>query len=201
MGRRQPDARRRLQDAALELFELNGYASTTAAAIGQHAGVTERTFFRHFPDKRDVLVGDQQRLQQLLTETADAQPADADALTVALAGLEAVAGQLEHQRDRQRRRARVVAVTPELRERDLTKMAAWTSALAGSLRRRGTPEPSAQLAAAVAVITFIGAYQQWNREPATQLCTLLHDQVERLHQLHRLGPGDARPPNVSENAT
>ncbi len=183
MGRRQPDARQRLQDAALELFELNGYANTTAAAISRHAGVTERTFFRYFPDKRDVLVADQQRLQQLLTETADAQPADADPLTVALAALKAVAGQLEHQRGRQRRRARLIAVTPELRERDLTKMAAWATAIASSLRQRGTPTPSAGLAAAVAVATFISAYQHWNQEPATQLATLLHDQVERLHQL------------------
>jgi len=173
VGRRQPEARQRLQEAALELFEEHGYRNTTAAGIAARAGVTERTFFRHFPDKRDVLVVDHQRLQQRLLEAADSQPDGLSPLAVATAALEAVAGLLDQHRDRQARRSRIIRETPELSERELTKMAAWGAALADRLRERGVPAADAGLAAAVAIATFISTYQRWDHEPAACLVTLL----------------------------
>jgi AcrR family transcriptional regulator len=160
MGRWEPDAKGRLMVAALELYTERGYEQTTVADIAQRAGVTERTFFRHFADKREVLFDGAGTLQ----ETVVTAIADASALPVAQvvgAAMERAAAMMQERRDFARQRAAAIAANPSLQERELLKLAALGAAAAAALRDRGVPEPTATLAAEVGVTVFKVAFEQW----------------------------------------
>ncbi len=167
MGRWEPDARGRLIRAAAELFERRGFEQTTTADIAERAGVTERTFFRHFPDKREVLFDGSHQLQHTIDEAIAAAPADLSSLEAAIAGMAATAGTFNEIREHALRRAAIVAATPSLQERELLKLAAMTDATAAALRRRGAGEPTATLAAHSAVTVFHLAFTHWIHAGAT----------------------------------
>ncbi|HTX63209.1 MAG TPA: helix-turn-helix domain-containing protein, partial [Acidimicrobiales bacterium] len=114
MGRWQPDSRGRLQEAALALYAEKGFEQTTAAEIAARAGLTERTFFRHFADKREVLFGGSSLLRDRIVEgVSHAPPAEGPLESVAR-GLDAAAGMLgEARRDLSRQRHAVIAANPE----------------------------------------------------------------------------------------
>jgi AcrR family transcriptional regulator len=161
MGRWQPDARGRLERAALELYAEDGFEQTTVAAIASRAGLTERTFFRYFADKREVLFSGAGALQELLvTALADAPdalaPIDAIAAALAAAGV-----LLQERREFAHQRQRIIAATPELQERELIKLASLASAMAETLRRRGVTEPTASLAAEAGIAVFRIAFERW----------------------------------------
>src|SRR6202046_243994 len=124
MGRWEPDSRGRLQEAALALYAERGFDQTTAAQIADRAGLTERTFFRHFADKREVLFGGSAVLQErIVTGGAEAPPPDGprEAGGCGLAAAASVLGQFR--RDLSRQRYEVIVANPELRERELAKLA------------------------------------------------------------------------------
>ena len=77
MTRWEPGAPERLAQAALELYAERGFEQTTVAEIAKRAGLTERTFFRHFTDKREVLFAGQDDFQRLFVTEVEAAPADA----------------------------------------------------------------------------------------------------------------------------
>ncbi|WP_129838155.1 TetR/AcrR family transcriptional regulator [Streptomyces sp. RFCAC02] len=161
MSRWEPDARGRLTRAALRLYGERGFEQTTVAEIAKCAGVTERTFFRHFADKREVLFGGSETLEERFAgAVADAPPAAApmDALA---AGLDAVAGLFADRRAFARERQTVIMANAELRERELTKLASLSAALAGALRTRGVAEPAASLAAEAGVAVFKVGFERW----------------------------------------
>lgn len=160
MGRWEPDARRRMQQAALELFAERGYAGTTAAEVAERAGLTERTFFRHFPDKREVLFADD-GLRDRLAAAVAAAPEGAAPVDAVAAGLDAAAAELQGRREAVAQRARIVAAHAELRERELAKLASWSDELEGVLRGRGLSRPEARLLAEVSVAVFRAAYRRW----------------------------------------
>src|SRR6478609_3958680 len=141
MGRWEPDAQGRMARAALELYAERGYEQTTVQDIAARAGVTERTYFRHFADKREVLFDGAHTLERLAVAGVADAPQGAGPLEAAGAGV--VRGCDT--------RAGVVAANPGLQERELLKMAALGAALAGALRDRGVPAPVAALAAEAAV--------------------------------------------------
>src|SRR5271169_4083686 len=91
MSRWEPDARERLVRAALDLFAEQGYDDTTVVQIAERAGLTKSTFFRHFPDKREVLAAGQDTLCQLLSDGIGDAPSSATPLEAVGAGLEAAA--------------------------------------------------------------------------------------------------------------
>jgi AcrR family transcriptional regulator len=153
--------------AAAELFEQHGYDQTTTADIARNAGVTERTFFRHFPDKREVLFDGALRLQDTIDEAIAAAGDDASPLDVALAGIAATAEIFNGMREHARRRAAIIAATPSLQERELLKLAGMAQGTAAALRRRGVGEPTATLAAQTAVSVFHVAFAQWIQARAT----------------------------------
>jgi AcrR family transcriptional regulator len=161
MGRWEPGARTRMVGAALELFAERGFEQTTAADIAERAGVTERTFFRHFADKREVLFDGSGRLQAHVDAAIAAAPAELSPLEVAVAGMAASAEFFDESRDRALRRAAVIAANPSLQERELLKLAAMTEATAAALRERGVVEPTATLAAHSAVTIFHVAFGRW----------------------------------------
>ncbi|HET9078761.1 MAG TPA: TetR family transcriptional regulator [Acidimicrobiales bacterium] len=161
MGRWEPNARGRLEQAAMELYVERGFDNTTVAEIASRAGLTERTFFRHFADKREVLFGGAPALEErLVGAVLDAPAATAPLDAVALA-LEAAGSFFEGNRDRVRSRQMVVESNPELRERELIKLASLASALADALRRRGVQDPAAALAAEAGLAVFRVALGRW----------------------------------------
>lgn len=184
MGRWEPEARRRMQEAALELFGECGYAQTTAAEVAERAGLTERTFFRHFSDKREVLFADED-LRDRLTTAVAAAPEGAPHVEAVAAGLEAVAVELEGRREASERRARIIAAHTELQERELKKLASWSEALEGVLRERGMSEPDAELLAEVSVAVFRVAYRRWLDKGTKEggLVAAVHEILTGLHSL------------------
>ena len=162
MTRWEPNARGRLELAALELYSERGYDQTTVAEIARRAGLTERTFFRHFADKREVLFYGSGMLRDGLVKGIEDAPAGLPPIDAVGAALEAVADSLfEERRDRARQRQAIVVATPELQERELIKMATLSAGVAGALRRRGVTDPGASLAAEAGVAVFRVAFQRW----------------------------------------
>ncbi|MEU9446550.1 helix-turn-helix domain-containing protein [Streptomyces sp. NPDC048304] len=161
MGRWQPDARGRLAKAALELYAEHGYEQTTVAEIAKRAGLTERTFFRHYADKREVLFSGAADLEALIVRTVADAPRSAAPLDALAAGLDSVAEVFTDQREHARRRHAVITAHAELQERELIKLASMASALADTLRGRGVAEPTASLAAEAGVAVFKVAFERW----------------------------------------
>jgi len=162
MARWQPDARGRLRRAALELYGEHGFDQTTVAQIAERAGLTERTFYRHFADKREVVFsGEVHRV--LVSALADA-PASMSAIEAVTAALDAAGAVLDERRDMTRRRQAVIAANPGLQEREQIKYAILAEDLAEALRRRGVEPSPAHLAADAGVAVFRAAFERWIAE-------------------------------------
>jgi AcrR family transcriptional regulator len=167
MGRWQPNARGRLEKAAMELYGERGFDQATVAQIAERAGLTERTFFRHFADKREVLFAGSGQLQDLLVQTVTDAPATATPIDAVAAGIEAIGTVLQESRGRAfaRQRQSIVAASSELRERELNKMSSLAGALADTLRRRGVGEPAASLLADIGIAVFRISFERWVSGP------------------------------------
>ena len=161
MARWEPDSRGRLEQAALALYAERGFENTTVAEIAARAGLTERTFFRHFADKREVLFWGAAMLEQLAVGAVEAAPESSSPIDAITTGLEATGPMFEERRDYARRRQRVIDANAELRERELIKLASLASALAGALRRRGVADPAATLTAEAGIAVFKVAFARW----------------------------------------
>ncbi len=169
MPRDGAHARARLREAALELYRERGYDETTTAQIAARAGVTERTYFRHFADKREVLFDGEAELRAILLDAIAAAPAALAPLPVLVRALTAAVPLLIANRPIAEQRAQVIAVTPALQERAYAKTAALTDALANALAKRGIAPPTARLAAQVAMAAFDRASRRWAGDPAIDL--------------------------------
>jgi len=162
MVRWAPDARGRLERAAFELYGERGFDSTTVAEIAERAGLTERTFFRHFADKREVLFFGAAALQAFLVNEVDSAPGSAAPIEMVVAALDTAAATFfEEGHDRARQRQAIIAANTELQEREVVKLAALASALADALRRRGVGDPGASLAAETGIAVFKIAFEAW----------------------------------------
>ena len=168
MARWEPNARQRLVLAALDLFAEQGYDNTTIAEIATRAGLTKTTFFRHFPDKREVLFAGQEVHSRLLADGAAAAPESATPLEAVAAALDALTASFTaEQREFGPRLLAVIAGNPELLERATFKRAALAAALASALGKRGVPDLTASLAADLGVGAFYRAFGRWV-EPSSQ---------------------------------
>jgi len=165
MGRWEPDARGRLAKAAMALYAEQGFERTTVAEIAARAGLTERTFFRHFADKREVLFYGMEMMRDLLVRAVADAPDSATAIDAVSAAFEAAGAMLQENPERVRLRDAIVSANAELRERELIKLAAFASAVASALRDRGIPEPAASVAAETGVAVFKVAFARWVSEP------------------------------------
>ncbi|MFI1363347.1 TetR/AcrR family transcriptional regulator [Streptomyces griseochromogenes] len=161
MGRWEPDARGRLATAALELYSERGYEQTTVAEIAKRAGLTERTFFRHYADKREVLFAGSGDLQELFVRAVAGAAESVAPVDALAAGLDAVSEVFVDRREYARQRHAVITANAELRERELIKLATLSAALAETLRRRGVAEPAASLAAEAGVAVFKIGFERW----------------------------------------
>jgi len=161
VSRWQPNARGRLEQAALELYVERGFDQATVAEIAERAGLTERTFFRHFADKREVLFGGQDTLMELATTHIAAAPESASPIDAVGDGLLAIGEMFEGRHAHARRRQAVIAANPGLQERELIKLAALATAMTEALRRRGVSDVAAKLSAEAAVAVFKVAFERW----------------------------------------
>lgn len=163
MGRWKPGSRERLVVAAVDLFTEQGYDATTVAQIAERAGVTKSTFFRHFPDKRDVLTAGQETLARLLAEGIAEAPGDASPLDAVAAGLARAASALgAMNREFAPRLRAAVAASAELRERDALKIVSLAAAMTAALAARGVSDATAALASEMGVLAFRRGYAAWS---------------------------------------
>jgi AcrR family transcriptional regulator len=163
MSRWKPDARGRLEKAAMELYNDKGFEATTVAEIAARAEVTERTFYRHFVDKREVLFQPNALADVLAHATAAAAPLEP--LGVITHALTEAAPVFEERAELVRQRQAVIAANPELQERELAKLASLVSALAHALRERGLDSTTATLAAEIGIAAFKVAFDRWINDP------------------------------------
>lgn len=181
MARWEPNARERLQQAALELYGERGFEQTTVAEIARRAGLTERTFFRYFADKPEVLFYGAEALQEGIVARVASAPDSAAPLEAVASALEATAGIFQGVRDYSVKRQAVIEANPGLRERELIKLARLASAVAQALRERGVGDPAATLAAEAAIAAFKTAFQRWVNEPGQQsFAALIRESIDDL---------------------
>jgi AcrR family transcriptional regulator len=181
VGRWEPNARSRLEQAALKLYVERGFEQTTVAEIAKEAGLTERTFFRYFADKREVLFGGSAMLQDALVNAVIDAPDSAPPIDAVAAALDAAAAMLQQRRDHARQRQAVIVAHAELQERELLKLAALAAAIAQALRQRGVREPTASLTAEAGIAVFKVAFERWANGP--RHLTLPHAVRESLDEL------------------
>jgi len=169
VAKNEDDVHARLQRTALELFRERGYDRTTAAEIAARAGVTERTFFRHFPDKREVLFDGEAILRAALTASIADAPAGLRELDTLFRAFRSVLPTLEDNRPFSKPRHEVISRTPALHEREMAKMAGLADALAAALRARGVADLRAILAARTGMSAFAHATVCWLDDPEPSL--------------------------------
>jgi AcrR family transcriptional regulator len=197
MVRWEPDARGRLGQAAFELFTERGFEQVTVAEIAERAGLTERTFFRYFADKREVLFAGADGFQDLFVSTVAGAPDSAAPIDAVAAALYAAAAMFTAHEDGVRRRSAIIAAHPDLRERELIKLATVAAAIAEALRGRGVTDPAASLTAEAGIAIFKIAFARWIAAPAgPDLAKLIAESLEEL-KLVAAGNLSATPPTGS----
>ena len=161
MGRWDPDASGRLQYAAMALYLSRGYDDVTTAQIAEHAGLTKRSYFRYFADKREVIFAGAAAFEADVVAAVTAAPGDMAPIEAVIGALSAVGAQLEQYRAYTRGRRDLIASSTDLRERELIKMASLASAVGDALRAKGVKPLQATLAAQASVGVFTTAYDRW----------------------------------------
>jgi AcrR family transcriptional regulator len=189
MGRWKPDARSRLERAALELYGERGFAETTVAEIAQRAGLTERTFFRYFADKREVLFSGASALEDAMLSALSAAPAELPAIDAAGVAIAAIAPLFRDRHRHARTRSLVIAANPELEERERIKLGLLASVLAEGLRRRGVADSAAVLAAEVGIAVFRIAFARWIADDEPDFAESI---AASLRELKAVTAGDVR---------
>jgi AcrR family transcriptional regulator len=184
MSRWKPDAEGRLAKAAITLFDEQGYEVTTVAQIAEAAGLTKRTFFRYFSDKREVLFNGSAELQQRWLEAVAAAPEDAAPLAIVLAGLGPVADLFVERHAFARMRSRIIDANPELQERELIKLQNLAGVIKGALIDRGVSPNAAILAAQAGVTVFHVAFARWvEQDDPTAFRRLMDESLEELRSV------------------
>lgn len=189
MGRWEPNSRGRLQEAALALFAERGFDQTTAAEIAAHAGLTERTFFRHFADKREVLFGGAGLLEERILAGVIGAPPTAGPLDAMSHGLDSAADMIgDGRRDLACLRQAVIVANPELRERELAKLSHYAAVITTALCDRGVDEQQAALVAETGMTVLRLAVQRWaSGVDQRELATIMRDCVADLRTVATSG--------------
>jgi AcrR family transcriptional regulator len=181
MVRWEPDSRGRLAQAAMILYGEQGFDRTTVAEISERAGLTERTFFRHFADKREVLFFGAQALQELLVNTVVNAPASTTPIEAVTRALEAAGALFGERREYSVQRQLIINGSAELQERELIKLASLAAALAAALRQRGVTDPTAALTGEVAIAMFKTSFELWvTSSQPSDLGQLVCDSLDQL---------------------
>jgi AcrR family transcriptional regulator len=170
--------------AAITLFAHGGYEETTVAEIAERAGLTKRTFFRYFADKREVLFSGYEELVQIWLDAVVDAPPGATPLALATAGFDPIADLFPERKDFARVRAAIIDANPELRERELIKLQNLAASIKEALVERGVPTNPAVLAAQAAVTVFHVAFARWvNQEDPGGLRRFMDESLDELRSL------------------
>jgi len=165
----------------MELYAERGFEQTTVAEIAARAGLTERTFFRHFTDKREVLFAGGDLLQEAIVSAVQAAPESSTPIDAVAVGLDAAAALLQEGGDFPRKRQVIIVANPELQERELIKLAGYAVAIAQALRQRGVGDPAASLTAEAGIAVFRVAFERWTSgSEQRDLAELFHDSLAAL---------------------
>ena len=171
MARWEPNARGRLTEAAMALFGERGYANTTVGDIAARAGLTERTFFNHFTDKREVLFAGSEHFVKQIVDAVRAAPKSTPPLDAVIAAYESTNDSFEERRPFARKRSALIAAHPELQERELIKMMSLSAAVADALKQRGTSPSAAILSAETGAAIFRVGFEQWTHDSKNRSLT------------------------------
>ena len=179
----EPNVRQRLERAALDLYATRGYDRTTVGDIAAHVGVTSRTYFRHFPDKREVLFASADALRDRIATALHGAPADTPPMAAALHAMSACED-LFHLRGHEhlRRRNAIIASSGELQEREARKLASIAAAVTDALVERGSQRADADLVADLALAVFQQATRLWMDDPATSYAVLVHRAADQARE-------------------
>lgn len=184
MPRWKPDVRQRLVQAALDLYTGQGYDATTVGDIASRAGVTKRTYNRHFPDKREVLFGGADLLRERITSSLHGAPQDLPPMEASIDAVRACGDLFHHDRHEQlRQREDLINSSGELQEREARKIAVLGEAVADALVERGTDQDDARLIAGLATSIFTHASRLWMRDPATPFAALVDRAVSHTQEV------------------
>jgi AcrR family transcriptional regulator len=168
MPRWEAGARARLTQAAYELYFERGFEDVTVAEIATRAGLTKRTFFRYFEDKREVLFSGASAFQEAVVGLVVDASEDVAPIDAVVAALAAGGSTLTELGEGARGRQRLIDSSSELQEREMIKMVALTRAIDDALQRRGVPESVASITAQAGVAVFQTAFERWARQDAPE---------------------------------
>jgi AcrR family transcriptional regulator len=192
MPRWEAGSEGRLTRAAYELYFERGFENVTVAEITERAGLTKRTFFRYFADKREVLFSGSAAFQDLVVRAVVDAPEGLAPIEAAVAALAAGGTELTKLGDGARARQRLIEASPDLQEREMIKMAALTNAVSEALRRRQVPESAASLAAQAGVSVFQIAFDRWaSRTGSVEFSPLIYEALDELRLA--IGPATEGP--------
>jgi AcrR family transcriptional regulator len=184
MVRWQPDGRGRLEQAAFALFSERGFENTTVAEIAARAGLTERTFFRHYADKREVLFAGAVDLQERLVDHVLNAASTIPPLESVISALVGWGEMMEEHRVFARQRFAIIDANAELRERELIKLATLAAAIADALGQRGVSPTAATLTAEAGIAVFKVAFERWvadsNRQTLPELIEASSDELKAV---------------------
>lgn len=182
MARWDPGAQERLTKAALDLYLERGYDDVTVTDIAERAGLTRRSYFRYFPDKREVLFAGSERLPVVVREAVLSADPAALPLAAVLDALDRIGSQVAEIVDHNHvaRRRAVIDTSPELQERERTKSAAVAAAIDEALQERGTEPGTATLVAQVAAVAFGLAFHRWSESDDASFTDGLHAVFDTL---------------------
>jgi AcrR family transcriptional regulator len=169
----------------MELYVERGFENTTVAGIAERAGLTERTFFRYFADKREVLFSGSAELQILLAEGVAEAPEAVSPIEAVRIALESAGAVIQQRGDWSKQRQAVIAANAELRERELVKLDSLAATVAEALRcRRSVTDPVARLTAEAGIAAFKVAFERWVQQPTKRdLPRLIRESIDQLKAL------------------
>jgi AcrR family transcriptional regulator len=186
MPRWAEGAEARLTTAAYELYLERGFEDVTVGEITARAGLTKRTFFRYFADKREVLFSGAAAFQDTVVGAVINAPEGVAPIEAVVAALATGGTELTELGDGVRARQRLIYSSTELQEREMIKMATLTGAIGGALQRRGVPESAASLTAQAGVAVFQTAFDRWaGREESVNFSDLIHQALDELRRTLR----------------
>ncbi len=181
MNRWTPDSAGRLRTAALQLFSEHGFDSVTVDQIADAAGVTQRTFFRYFPNKEEVLFSEGAQILDAITLGIAESELGAKPIEVIQAAVARLCATFEPDRARHRHRWQVIASVSSLHERELLKRHELATEIAQQLESRGIPKRRAAVLAGASIATFQVVYVAWLTDKSrTSLASRMHQALADL---------------------
>ena len=184
MPRWESGADARLVQAAYELYRERGFEDVTVAEIAARAGLTKRTFFRYFADKREVLFSGSAAFQASVIAAVLDAPDDVAPIDAVVAALAAAGAGLTALGEGVRKRQHIIDASTDLQEREMIKLATLTSAIGEALGQRSVRGPAASLTAEAGVAVFKTAFERWvRRNGPVEFAPLVDEALNELRGL------------------